>query len=100
MKPLTEEFLLYVSCIPEDKPLILFLDSLDQLDSADGGRQLDWLPKQLPPSVKIILSTLPQEQYICFSRCKVSQLAKVTKFRVNVENIILCNMTFSNLCGA
>ena len=71
MKPLTEEFLLYVSCIPDDKPLILFLDSLDQLDSADGGRQLDWLPKQLPPSVKIVLSTLPQEQYICFPRCQV-----------------------------
>ena len=81
MKPLTEEFLLYVSCIPDDKPLILFLDSLDQLDSADGGRQLDWLPKQLPPSVKIVLSTLPQEQYICFPRCQV---------RPVMRHIIIC----------
>ena len=71
---MTEEFLLYLSCIPEEKPLILFLDSLDQLDNADGGRQLDWLPKQLPPSVKIILSTLPDAKYICYPRCQVSEL--------------------------
>ncbi|ELT99709.1 hypothetical protein CAPTEDRAFT_120103, partial [Capitella teleta] len=36
----------------ESKPLILFLDSLDQLSAADGAHQLAWLPVELPPHTK------------------------------------------------
>ena len=53
--------------------LILLLDSLDQLDKKDGGRQLHWLPRKLPKNVKIILSTLPKEKYGCFLRLQVYQ---------------------------
>ena len=46
------------SATPE-QPLILFLDALDQLSDADGGRLLNWIPLgQLPPHVKLVVSCL------------------------------------------
>jgi hypothetical protein len=42
-----------------EKPLILFLDALDQLSSA--GRSLSWLPGSLPEHVHVVVSTLPGE---------------------------------------
>eukprot|EP00004_Rigifila_ramosa_P003105 TRINITY_DN1325_c0_g1_i10.p1 TRINITY_DN1325_c0_g1~~TRINITY_DN1325_c0_g1_i10.p1 ORF type:complete len:1309 (+),score=319.57 TRINITY_DN1325_c0_g1_i10:273-4199(+) len=44
-----------------DRPLWLFLDSLDQLSDEDQGRNLLWLPKALPPFVRVVVSTLPDE---------------------------------------
>ena len=39
------------------KPLVLFLDSLDQLSDSQGARSLSWLPNQLPDHVAVIVST-------------------------------------------
>jgi len=39
------------------RPLIVFLDALDQL--AGVGRALAWLPRALPENVRVVLSTLP-----------------------------------------
>lgn len=55
----------------DQHPVILILDSLDQLSGDDGGLQLEWLPKTLPSNVYMILSTLPEEQYLCLPRLKV-----------------------------
>jgi hypothetical protein len=42
--------------------LIVFLDSLDQLDDSFGGRKLQWLPTHgLSPNVRLVVSTLPDE---------------------------------------
>lgn len=38
------------------RPLILFLDALDQLDSSDRAWMLEWLPNQVPDHVRIIAS--------------------------------------------
>ena len=46
------------------KPLIIFIDALDQLSEQNGARFLSWLPKKLPRHVRIVLSTLP-EPYPC-----------------------------------
>ena len=43
---------------------MLVLDSLDQLSSLHQAHALTWLPKQLPPNVKLIVSTLPEEHKI------------------------------------
>lgn len=44
-----------------EKPLILFLDALDQLSDADNGRLLNWIPLgQLPSHVKLIVSCLSE----------------------------------------
>lgn len=40
------------------KPLVVFLDALDQLSDADQGRNLVWLPAQLPQHVLLVVSTL------------------------------------------
>jgi hypothetical protein len=43
------------------KPLILFLDALEQLADADRARSLSWMPRKLPANVHLIVSTLPGE---------------------------------------
>ena len=44
-----------------ERPLIIFLDSLDQLAPTHRAFNLAWLPKHLPEHVHVILSTLPRE---------------------------------------
>ena len=41
------------------RPLIVFLDALDQLGVTDPARQLSWLPAHLPENVRIVVSTIP-----------------------------------------
>jgi WD40 repeat protein len=39
------------------EPMVLFLDALDQLAEGDPARDLSWLPRELPPGVKVIVAT-------------------------------------------
>ncbi len=39
------------------RPLLLFVDALDQLSEAHGARSLVWLPRRLPAGVRVVLST-------------------------------------------
>ncbi len=41
------------------RPLIVFLDALDQLGPADPAHTLNWLPAVLPEHVRLIVSALP-----------------------------------------
>jgi len=41
--------------------VVLFLDALDQLNPTDNARMLYWLPRDLRPNVKLILSALESE---------------------------------------
>ncbi len=41
------------------QPLILFLDSLDQLSASQGARGLAWLPTPVPDGVRMVVSTRP-----------------------------------------
>ncbi|XP_053312007.1 NACHT domain- and WD repeat-containing protein 1 [Spea bombifrons] len=43
------------------EPLVVILDSLDQLSTSEGAHHLHWLPKECPANVHIIVSTLPDE---------------------------------------
>lgn len=47
----------------QTRPTVLFLDALDQLNPADGSHMLYWLPRELPPGVKIVLSILEPESH-------------------------------------
>lgn len=40
-----------------DKPLVVFLDALDQLSDMDNARSLNWLPADLPNEVRLVIST-------------------------------------------
>ena len=46
-----------------DKPLILFLDSLDQLSNSQNARSLIWLPSELPEHVNVITTTRPEDTF-------------------------------------
>ena len=45
-----------------DKPLIVILDSLDQLRDGDSGLK-NWIPTSLAENVTLVLSTIPGEKY-------------------------------------
>eukprot|EP00106_Octopus_bimaculoides_P004243 XP_014771685.1 PREDICTED: uncharacterized protein LOC106870193 [Octopus bimaculoides] len=76
-------------------PLVLILDSLDQLNDMGGGRQLKWLLRdKFYPHTKIVLSALPEEEYICFPKLKAwlndgSQLIQVTSLSITDVRSIL-----------
>ena len=42
-----------------EKPILLFLDSLDQLSDTDSARALYWLPRELPDYSRFVVSSLP-----------------------------------------
>ena len=62
MKSLKDYFQECLEKSAENSPVILVLDSLDQLSIDDGGRQIDWYPRHLPDTVYTILSTLPGQE--------------------------------------
>lgn len=43
-----------------DKPIVLFLDALNQLSDTDNAKALYWLPREIPENVKIVVSSLPE----------------------------------------
>jgi hypothetical protein len=44
------------------EPVVLFLDALDQLNPTDNARMLYWLPRELAPNVKLVISVLQTER--------------------------------------
>ncbi len=45
----------------EKRPLVVFMDSVDQLAASHRAHYLAWVPQQLPPHVHFVVSTLPRE---------------------------------------
>lgn len=43
-----------------EKPILLFLDSLDQLSETDNAKALYWLPRELPEHARMVVSSLPE----------------------------------------
>jgi WD40 repeat protein len=41
-----------------ERPLLVFLDALDQLGSHDPAAAAEWLPVQLPPYCRVVVSTI------------------------------------------
>jgi len=58
-KELVDEFPKRLALATAKKPLILFLDALDQLSDAHNARSLVWLPAELPAHVHLVVSLLP-----------------------------------------
>ena len=57
VKELNQAFESVLQLSSEDRPLILFLDALDQMDNGDGAWILEWLPKALSPYTRFIMTT-------------------------------------------
>eukprot|EP01038_Epipyxis_sp_PR26KG_P010217 gene10217-13746_t len=57
--------------IPDSNPLIILLDSLDQLSSLNKAKHLAFLPQSISnKSVCILLSSLPEQEYVTWPRLK------------------------------
>jgi WD40 repeat protein len=41
-----------------DRPLILYIDALDQLGPQDPAAAMNWLPRELPPYCRVVLSAI------------------------------------------
>jgi NACHT domain- and WD repeat-containing protein len=67
---LVDEFPKRLALATSDKPLVLFLDSLDQLSEAYNARSLNWLPGEFPEHVRLIVTTRPGE-YLVALRNKI-----------------------------
>jgi len=48
-----------LSLASAEKPIVIFIDALDQFMDIDDPNMLDWLPELLPQHVKLITSALP-----------------------------------------
>ena len=57
-RELAEDFPKRLSLASAARPLVIFLDALDQLSDAEGARGLAWLPAELPEHVRIVVSAL------------------------------------------
>jgi TPR repeat protein len=40
----------------QHRPLVLILDAVDRLESTEGAHAFDWLPSEVPPYAKVIIS--------------------------------------------
>ncbi len=69
---LVQEFAKRLALASEDKPLVLFLDSIDQLSKAYNAGSLNWLPGELPDNVKLVITTRPGE-YLVAIRNRIPQ---------------------------
>ncbi|HEX2695416.1 MAG TPA: AAA family ATPase, partial [Acidobacteriota bacterium] len=58
-KALAEDFPRRLALATKDRPILLFLDALDQLSPAHAARALGWLPAELPFHAKIVVSATP-----------------------------------------
>ena len=47
-----------------ERPILLFLDSLDQLSDTDNAKALYWLPCELPDHVSLVVSSLPLPELV------------------------------------
>jgi hypothetical protein len=60
-KELVEDFPGRLTLARMERPLVIFLDALDQFSDVNDVRRLNWLPSILPEHVRMIVSTLKGE---------------------------------------
>ncbi|MGZ4924860.1 MAG: DUF4062 domain-containing protein, partial [Halobacteriota archaeon] len=60
-KELVTDFQERLANLRPERPLILFIDALDQLSNAYNAQNLTWLPAELPEHVHLVVSTLCEE---------------------------------------
>ncbi|XP_069135457.1 NACHT and WD repeat domain-containing protein 2-like [Argopecten irradians] len=70
LQELSKELDYVLSFAKPSKPLVVILDSLDQIDISYNARSLFWLPRTVSKYVKVIVSTLEDEEFECFPKLK------------------------------
>jgi Cdc6-like AAA superfamily ATPase len=75
---LISEFFEMLSYAKSSKPLILFLDAVDELSEFENAQGLLWFPTELPDNVHIIVSTVPGECLDLLDRTISSEIVSLT----------------------
>ena len=75
MRELIAAFAERLAYATPERPLIVFIDALDQLVSQDGTLPFEWLPQTLPPHVRLVLSVLDGADWAVFQRRQPKALA-------------------------
>lgn len=78
--PLTAHFKQLLTMATKEQPLLLFLDSVDQLTGTQDANKVSWLPTRLPPHCKIIVSCACEE-----SNPEVSREYHILRKMIDVE---------------
>ncbi|XP_063218680.1 NACHT and WD repeat domain-containing protein 2 [Bacillus rossius redtenbacheri] len=79
--PLTAHFKQLLTNASREQPLILFLDSVDQLTGAQDANKLSWLPLRMPPHCKLIVSCAAEEK-----NAEVSQDYHLIRRMIDVDD--------------
>ncbi|MBI2837255.1 MAG: DUF4062 domain-containing protein [Acidobacteria bacterium] len=67
-----------LSNVPENRPVLVIIDALNQLEKGDHAHSLSWLPQTLPAHVRFIISTLGGEALDALpARATMSQVEQV-----------------------
>eukprot|EP01050_Picozoa_sp_SAG11_P004589 SAG11_NODE_297_length_11092_cov_15.717457_3_plen_385_part_00 len=70
------------------QPLVIFLDSVDQLTDEDQGRDMRWIPSQLPTNCRLVISCIPDSEYYCFPAFRKMNLGENCFLKVPpIENV-------------
>ncbi|XP_057664227.1 NACHT and WD repeat domain-containing protein 2 [Diorhabda carinulata] len=78
--PLTAHFKQLLTMATKAQPLVLFLDSVDQLTGTQDANKVSWLPTRLPPHCKIIVSCACEE-----SNAEVSKEYHILRRMIDVD---------------
>ena len=58
---LVQDFPKRLALASAERPLIIFLDALDQFSEREAARSLAWLPRDFPPHVRMVVSVLQRD---------------------------------------
>lgn len=79
--PLTAYFKQLLTLSTKEMPLLLFLDSVDQLTGTQDANKVSWLPTRLPDNCKVIVSCACEE-----SNAEVSKEYHILRRMIDVED--------------
>ncbi len=55
---LVTAFQQFLQQVPAEARVVLVIDAVNQLDETDNAQQMHWLPRELPPQVKVVISCI------------------------------------------
>lgn len=84
-RELVKEFGERLKLATAEKPLIMFLDALDQLSDADHARNLIWLPAELPENVRLVVSTASGDPGTSPHECKTALERKLPSTVIQLD---------------
>jgi WD40 repeat protein/HEAT repeat protein len=67
------------------KPLIIFIDALDQLSAFHRADEMRWLPSELPSTVRLVISSLELDEQDLLIRQKETEKIRKTLFNLHLK---------------